>query len=83
MAGFAVINFSTWDYSDTQPGEEVNFIRLFNFFANPETPLLVTTILMGHVSQKILQKWTISDLFSLSFLQAVNKVDNCSKFNDD
>jgi hypothetical protein len=32
-------------------GEEVNFIRLFNFFANPETPILVTTILMGHVSQ--------------------------------
>ena len=76
MGGFAVIHFMTWDYNDTQPGEEVNFIRLFNFFANPETPLLVTTILMGHVSQKILQKWTISDLFLSFYFRLFNTPDN-------
>jgi hypothetical protein len=53
MGGFTLIHFMTWDYSDTQPGEEVNLIRLFNFFADPETPLLVTTILIGHVSHTL------------------------------
>jgi hypothetical protein len=51
MGGFILTHFMSWDYNDTQVGDEFNVIKLYNFFANPETAMLATTILIGHVSQ--------------------------------
>ena len=52
VGGFFILHFMYWDYNDTQVGEEVNFIRLFNYFSNPENAILEGMILLGHVSLK-------------------------------
>ena len=51
MGGFILTHFMSWDYNDTQQGEELNLIKFYNFFTNPENAMTATTILVGHVSQ--------------------------------
>lgn len=61
--GYILTHFMSWDYGDTQPGEEINLPRTFNFFANPETAMLGTTALFGHAFVSSVLLWILPAIF--------------------
>ena len=49
LVGWVVAHFLLWDYEDTQPIEEFNLIRQYNFFTNPNIALENVYITVGQV----------------------------------
>jgi hypothetical protein len=47
---FLTFHFLSWDYSDTRPDEELNFINQWNFFTDPKFVATNAYIVLGTAS---------------------------------